>query len=158
MRSAALVLQREAAFRWAGLPHESVVSILTKARFDVDIRLALRRRDFRPYAAADAVVLGMARRETPLLPPSEEGAFAAFVRLGFGRGRESLRKNFSPVTPYERFREIARQHNLPLDVTPSETPLGAWLALWEASKAQRGTVYSDHDHARSRPRPPRSRQ
>ena len=87
-----LVVQREAALRWSGECEESVASLVAKVRFEFEIRLALRRQDFRPYPRVGCVVLSMRRRERPLLARGAERHFELFLRRQFGRaGRGSGR-------------------------------------------------------------------
>jgi 23S rRNA (adenine-N6)-dimethyltransferase len=90
-----LVVQREAALRWSGDVRETAESVAAKVRFEFDIRLALRRRDFHPHPRVESVVLGMRRRPRPLLSPADERVFRAFVEHGFGRGQR-LRDGGSP--------------------------------------------------------------
>jgi 23S rRNA (adenine-N6)-dimethyltransferase len=131
-RSAWLVLQREAAERWAGLAGETAVSVLAKVRCRFDVRLAVRRRDFRPFPSVDCVVLGMTFVARRALAAREEAEFTSFVRLGFGRGYGLARKNLAPVVPYGRFRTVSREHGFTLEALPSELCFEQWLALFDA--------------------------
>jgi len=85
-REAYLVLERDAAHKWAGIGFESQASILLKNRFRVDVVLALRRTDFLPHPATDSVVVRLVRRERPVFTGRESSAFEGFVRRGFGGG------------------------------------------------------------------------
>lgn len=81
--SAWLVLQEEAARKWAGLGHETVMSLLLQVRFEVEVVLALRRTDFVPRPAVDSVVLQLRRRERPVFEGPDERRFEAMVRRAF---------------------------------------------------------------------------
>jgi 23S rRNA (adenine-N6)-dimethyltransferase len=85
-----LIVQAEAAQKWAGVGHETLASVLLKLRFEVDVALALHRRDFVPRPSVDAVVLRLRRRKRLLLPPADARAFEAFVRRAFA-GPDSRR-------------------------------------------------------------------
>jgi 16S rRNA A1518/A1519 N6-dimethyltransferase RsmA/KsgA/DIM1 with predicted DNA glycosylase/AP lyase activity len=131
---AVLVLQAEAALRWAGVVHESVVSVVAKVRFRFEFRLALHRREFAPRPAVDCALLAIVRRPTPLLGAADERRFAEFVAAGFGRGRGSARKNLEKVIGYEQFKAFARGACLPLDAAPGELGVEDWLALFARAR------------------------
>jgi 16S rRNA A1518/A1519 N6-dimethyltransferase RsmA/KsgA/DIM1 with predicted DNA glycosylase/AP lyase activity len=135
---AVLVVQAEAALRWAGAVRESVVSIVAKARFTFEVRLALHRREFSPRPSVDCALLALVRRPAPLLDAVTEGHFGDFVAVGFGRGRSSARKNLERVVTYEQFKTVATRACLPLDSAPGELSLDDWLALfWLSARPAR---------------------
>ena len=78
-----LVLQLEAAQRWAGTGHETLASVLLQTRFRVAPVPALHRTSFAPRPNVDCVVLKFVRLPKPLVPPAEFRQFEAFVRRGF---------------------------------------------------------------------------
>jgi 23S rRNA (adenine-N6)-dimethyltransferase len=86
-QSAYLVVQAEAALRWAGMGCETQSSVLLKVQYHADILLALRRTDYEPRPAVDAVLLQLRRRQRPLVASHELSRFEAFLRREFGNGR-----------------------------------------------------------------------
>lgn len=84
-----LVLQEEAAHKWCGLGHETLASLLLKLRFEVDVVLALRRRDFAPRPAVNSVVVHLRLRPRPVLVGPDARRFEALVRRAF-TGPESV--------------------------------------------------------------------
>lgn len=129
-KDAYLIMQREAAFRWAGVGRHTVVSILAQVRAQVDIALAIHRRDFSPRPNVDSVLLRLNFRNRPLLPPREERAFAGFVAQGFGRGRRTLLKNLGDAIGFKAFGSVASQHGFDRHASPGEITLDAWLDLF----------------------------
>lgn len=85
-----LVLQEEAARKWAGIGHETQASLLLKLRFEVNVGMGLRRTDFAPHPAVDSVVVHLRRRPRPLLSPRDAKALEARVRYAFA-GPHSVR-------------------------------------------------------------------
>jgi 23S rRNA (adenine-N6)-dimethyltransferase len=85
-RRAYLVLQTDAAMKWAGLGTETQASVLLKIGFTVDVLLALRRTDFQPRPNVDCVLVRLTRRAKPVFSGGETRAFEAFVRRGFNSG------------------------------------------------------------------------
>ena len=84
-----LVLQDEAARKWAGLGHETAASVLLKVQFEVDVSLSLRRSDFVPRPAVDTIVVHLRRRQAPVFRGGDARAFAAFVDRAM-TGRRSV--------------------------------------------------------------------
>ena len=128
----ALVLQREAAWRWSGIHEESALSVIAKVGFHFEVLLPLRRRDFRPFPSVDCVLLGMRRRLVPLVRRADQHAFGLFVRLGFEGGRGSVRRNLESFLPYHQFRAAAQQARVAVDEAPSRIAADQWVSLFSA--------------------------
>ena len=96
--------------RWGGFGKETMVSVLAKPWFELDISLALRRRDFVPPPRTDCVLFSARLREEPLVLARRGNAerWEAFVERGFGQGRGSVRRNLAGEIGYERFKRAAR--------------------------------------------------
>ena len=62
-----LIIQKEPARKFAGLPSETLFSLLAKPLAEFRILHQLRRTDFVPVPAVDSVLLYIRRREKPLL-------------------------------------------------------------------------------------------
>lgn len=93
--SAWLVLQEEAARKWAGLGHETAASVLLKVKFELDVVLAMRRTDFVPRPSVDSVLLRMKRRERPVFEGEDARRFEAMVRRAFGGKKSNRAKELS---------------------------------------------------------------
>lgn len=131
-RDAHLIVQREAAERFAGAPHapETLMSLLLKPWWHVEVLRPLRRVDFDPPPSVDCAFLWLARRDPPLVRDAE--SYHAFVRRSFGRARtmrEALRASFTRP----QAERLARDLRLPLDAPPSAATFEQWLALFRAS-------------------------
>jgi 23S rRNA (adenine-N6)-dimethyltransferase len=85
-----LILQREAAAKFAGVPRETVFSLLHKPRFSIEIVGAVPRSAFVPLPRVQCAVLSMRRRETPLVPGSESARYARFIETTLGHGSPML--------------------------------------------------------------------
>src|SRR6185295_904905 len=66
LTEAYLIMQKEAARKFSGIPRETLVSILAKPFFELQILFQLRRTDFWPVPSVDSVLLSMKRRTQPL--------------------------------------------------------------------------------------------
>lgn len=63
-----LIMQREAAEKFAGIGNASMLSMAMKPWFEQSIEHEFQRRDFRPQPSVDSVLLRLRLREHPLLP------------------------------------------------------------------------------------------
>lgn len=91
-----LVLEKGAAKRFCGKPHESLHSLLLKPFFDVEIVYYFRREDFHPAPRVDSVMLHLHRKPVPDIPPSARTAYRRFMehslRYGLFGSRALLTK------------------------------------------------------------------
>lgn len=131
-----LIVQREAAVRFAGSPWgaESASSLLLKPWWHAEIVRSLRRTDFAPPPSVDSAMLWLARRERPLVHIAEAGRYRAFVQNTWGRTRtlrESLRQAFTRA----QVAHLRQELRLDLEGPPSSASFPQWLALFRASRA-----------------------
>jgi 23S rRNA (adenine-N6)-dimethyltransferase len=121
-RLAALVVQREAAQKWAGLGYETLASVLLKNQFVVDVPVAIHRTDFDPRPNVDCVLLRLRRRARPCVEPR---GFEALVRRGFGNGRGTVARNLGGRAGAQRLAAAG----ISRDALPHELSFEQWLAL-----------------------------
>lgn len=74
-----LVMEKGAAKRFAGIPRESVNSLVLKANWEMKILYHFRREDFHPMPKVDSVLLYFSKKAKPDLTRSERGAFRKFL-------------------------------------------------------------------------------
>lgn len=133
--TAALVLQREAARKWAGLPRPTAVSLVAAPWFELSLAEPFRRRDFIPAPAVDVAVLGLAPRSCPHLDDDQRAAWAAFVRHAFGRGRSDARGAFRGLVSHLQWRRLAARLGLATDARLAELAHDDWLAIFRFALA-----------------------
>lgn len=131
-----LVVQREAAERFAGHPWggESLPSLTLKPWWHAEVTRALQRTDFDPPPSVDSALLWLARRRPPLLLDRERAAYERFLAATFGRGR-STGAVLGRVFTRAQTDRLRRDLRLDLDAPPSATSFDRWLALYRATSA-----------------------
>jgi len=129
-----LIMQKEAAEKFAGRPRETQFSILAKPSFDIRILHDLRRTDFEPVPSVDSVLLHIKRRPSALVRQEDAFLWRSFVRYGFGTWKHSLKLIFKPVFSYEQWKRLSRDLHFPLDAIPSGLTFEQWLGLFECFK------------------------
>ncbi|HEX3184121.1 MAG TPA: 23S ribosomal RNA methyltransferase Erm [Pyrinomonadaceae bacterium] len=140
-----LVLQKEAARKYSGLPTETLCSILAKPCFEFQILAQLRRTDFSPVPNVDSVLLQIRRRRRPLIDRQDVALYREFVQYGFGRWKPNLRLAFKNVFTYKQWKRLSRDLNIPLDAKPTELTFEQWLGLFRRFRSiDRGHRFVTH--------------
>ncbi len=90
-----LTMEKAAARRFAGIPRESLRSLLLKPNFDIEIVCQLRREDFHPLPSVDVVFFHMHKKALPDIPPKLWRLYERFVTDGMTDAAGLLRRVFS---------------------------------------------------------------
>lgn len=85
-----LILERGAAMRFAGLPRESLRSLVLRPLFEVRIVEPVRRGEFHPMPAVDAALVHIGKKSEPDLTRGQMPAYEKFVRRAMERGLSGL--------------------------------------------------------------------
>lgn len=133
--AAALVLQREAARKWAGDPHPTAVSLTAAPWFELTVAEPFRRRDFTPAPAVDVALLTIGQRARPHLDDDRRATWGAFVRHAFGRGRADARGTFRSLLSHLQWRRLSADLELPPDARLAELAYDDWLAIFRFAMA-----------------------
>ena len=127
-----VTVQREAAERFAGAPFapESLLSLLLKPWWQVEIARQLRRIDFDPPPRVDSALLWLARRTRPLIDASAAGAYRAFIDACFGRTGATVDRCLRPYFTHRQIRRLSRDLRFETADRPSSLSFDQWLALF----------------------------
>ena len=126
-----LVLQREPARKYAGLPRETEFSILAKPFFTFEITHRFRRSDFDPVPSVDSVLLHVTGRSKPLLGHDETDTFYRFVHLGFSAWKPHLRLAYKHLIGYKQWKSLARELQFSIDARSTDLSFAQWIGLYE---------------------------
>ena len=127
-----LILQREAAERFAGTPlaAETLVSLLLKPWWQIEIVRRLRRADFDPPPAVDSVLLWLAKRTRPLVSHAEGRAYREFVSTSFGRRGNTVKRCLTEVFTGLQIARLAVDLRFRQGDPPSSLSFEQWLGLF----------------------------
>ena len=126
-----LVMQKDAAEKFAGTPRERQASLLIKPWFSLAIVRRFQRTDFEPVPGVDSVLLRIRRRDRPLVSSGDPRLYRAFVRYGFSRWRANLRQNFKEVFTATQWKRLARNLGFHIRAQPSDLRFEQWLGIFE---------------------------
>ncbi|MCX6048558.1 MAG: 23S ribosomal RNA methyltransferase Erm [Chloroflexi bacterium] len=125
-----LVMQKEAAQKFAGSPHETQFSILAKPWFDLQMIHNFQREDFDPIPNVEAVFLQIKKRGPPLVAAQDAPIYQKFVQYGFGGWRKSLRLTYKPFFTYHQWKRLWQDLQFPAEATPTQLSFEQWLGLF----------------------------
>jgi 23S rRNA (adenine-N6)-dimethyltransferase len=125
-----LIMQREPARKFAGIPRETLFSVSAKPYFEFRIALTLRRTDFEPIPAVESVLLHIRRRRIPLIQNKHAGPYREFVRHGFTGWKKDLRTAYKHVFTYTQWKRLSKDLHFPIDATPTQLTFNQWLGLY----------------------------
>lgn len=145
-RDCYLVLQKEAADRFQGVPRETLFSLLLKPWFKTAVIHRFRRADFYPVPRVDVVFLRIIGNEPPAIPWQLSESWKDFVTYAFGRGKASLRKALDKVITYHQFKRLSIEVNFGIDAKPTELRFEQWLALFRFFTRYAGPSSKKYTH------------
>ncbi len=135
-----LGMQREAADRFLGRPHETMAAVLLKPWFEPVIVHHFRASDFVPPPGVEVVLLRLRRRETPLVTAEEADFFGDLVTYVFTAWQPTVREALTRLVPRRTVTAIEQAAGVALDQPPSGLPFPAWLSLAHATR----TIGGEH--------------
>lgn len=134
-RDAYLVLQREAALRFAGRPRMTLAALLIAPWFSHSVLHRMRRSDFVPAPSVDTVFVRLHKRGPPLVPPAEARLYRDLVAATFTAWRPSLGASLRAVLGHAAASRLLRAAGIAPTATPSRVRLDSWLRLFEAFRS-----------------------
>lgn len=129
-QEACLMMQREAAEKFCGVPHESLAAVLLKPWFELDILHHFRRTDFHPIPRVDVVMLRLRKRGPPLIASHQRQLFRDFAVYGFTTRQPTLDRILRDVLTHRQRHQAAKIFALDLAATPTIVQFPQWLQLF----------------------------
>lgn len=126
-----LIVQKEAAERYIGVPRTTQVSVLLNPWYAFKITRFFRRVDFSPVPRVDIAMLHIRRRTEPLVMPTAAHIYKQFIRQGFGAWKKNLKSNYRHVFSHEQWKRLSRDLGFCCRAKPSELNFDQWLGLFE---------------------------
>jgi 16S rRNA (adenine1518-N6/adenine1519-N6)-dimethyltransferase len=91
---AVLTVQKEVAERIVARPGDmSLLSVTVQFYAHAEKLFVIKAGAFWPRPDVDSAVIRLTDRPSALVPPAEQAAFFAMLKLGFGQKRKQLQKN-----------------------------------------------------------------
>ena len=126
-----LVMQREAARKFAGIPRETLFSLLLKPWFEFRIRYRFRETDFSPVPSVDIVLLKIERREQALVTAEYTRLYRDFLAYGFNRGKPDLKSALKGIFTYHQFARLSKDLGFRPESGPTDLSFRQWLGIFD---------------------------
>jgi len=131
-----LIVQKEAAEKFIGVPKTTQFSVLLKPKFSLHITRYFRRTDFSPIPNVDVVMLHIKKRHCRLISTKDTFIYESFIKRGFGAWRKNLKSNYKEIFSYQQWKRLSHDFAFPIHAKPSELSFRQWLGLFEFYKTR----------------------
>ena len=128
--SAALVLQREAAWKYAGA-RMTAVSLTARPWFAFDLAEPFTRRDFTPIPSVDLARLGIARKPAPDIAAKDAAAWRAFVRYAIARPRPDAWRTVRNLVSNLQWRRLSHDLDIAAGALSADLSYAQWLGVFQ---------------------------
>jgi 23S rRNA (adenine-N6)-dimethyltransferase len=127
-QAAWLIVQREAAEKFAGVPRETLFSLQRRPWFDIRIAARISRDAFEPRPRVSAALLHIQRREDALVSASDARAYRSVTAAAFGAA--SLRVGLRPYVTRRQFARLAREMGISPSSRAPDVTFDQWLRIF----------------------------
>jgi 23S rRNA (adenine-N6)-dimethyltransferase len=136
---AALVLQREAAEKYAGA-RLTAVSLQARPWFALDVSRPFSRRDFVPAPNVEVALLRITRKATPDVAVSAAAAWRGFVRYALARPRPDAWRTFRGLVSNLQWRRLSQDLAIAPDALRADLTYPQWLGVFRFVQSCAPTV------------------
>lgn len=128
-----LIVQMEAAKRFIGNPmiRETLVSLLNKPFFQIEIFHEFLPSDFDPAPNVKAVMIHIKKREKPLIELENTEIYEDFLTYSFINQNERLSNALKEIFTYKQFTIMSKNLKFDIKANASELNSEQWLGLFE---------------------------
>jgi len=129
-----LIVQKDAAEKFIGVPKTTQFSVLVKPWFRLKIIWSFKRTDFLPAPNVDVVMLHIEKRTPALVSQTDIPIYKRFIKCGFNARRKNLKSNYKNIFSHNQWRRLSRDLVFSMQAKPSELRFRQWLGLFKFFK------------------------
>jgi 23S rRNA (adenine-N6)-dimethyltransferase len=126
-----LIMQKEAALKYAGMPKETLASLLLKPVFWVDIVGYFSRKDFYPPPAVDIVLIQFEKRKCRLVPETLYDTYRDFIVYCRESPYRTVKQLLKSFFPYPGLKEITALAGFSLEDRPIDLFFLQYMCLFQ---------------------------
>jgi 23S rRNA (adenine-N6)-dimethyltransferase len=126
-----LIIQKEAAEKYAGIPSDTLSSLLIKPLFWIDIIYHFKTSDFRPVPSVDVVLLQVERKRCQSFPDRYYDIykdFVVFCREGTSR---TIKRPIKQLFTYPQLKQMFRLLNIDYRSSPTALNFRQYLGIFQ---------------------------
>jgi 23S rRNA (adenine-N6)-dimethyltransferase len=148
-----LIMQKEAAQKFAGLPKETLFSLLLEPWFEFKIRYVFRKTDFFPAPAVDIVLLQIELREQALVTTEHAHLYRGFLAYSFSQGKPTMKNVLKRILTYTQLIRLSKDLGFRTESGPTDLTFQQWLGIYnyfvrEVDGKRRGLITGASKHLR----------
>jgi 23S rRNA (adenine-N6)-dimethyltransferase len=125
-----LVMQKEAAERFAGSPRTTLFSLLFRPRFEFSILHSFRDTDFFPVPTIDIALLRIRRMEQALVTSEQAPLYRLFLVHAFLRGKPTVQSALKGALTRTQLRRLSASLGFQPGDSPRSLSFEQWLGLF----------------------------
>jgi 23S rRNA (adenine-N6)-dimethyltransferase len=126
-----LIVQKEAAEKFAGVPRETLASLLLKPLFWVDIIYHFDRSDFRPVPAVDIALFQAEKRKCRLVSEQHYDLYRDFIIYCRESPHRTVKKALSGLFSYLQMKRLSRLLYIDYRSDPAELNFMQYLSIFQ---------------------------
>jgi len=129
-RKSVLIVQKEAALKFAGRPDQTRFSLLAYPWFGIKVLQDLDAHEFSPRPGVVCTIMVITQRTEPLITPHESRGYGTFVKQVHSDGRADIRSSLKTVWNRHQILGALRELGIDRDMRASDLPATLWIALF----------------------------
>jgi len=126
-----LILQKEAAEKYAGIPRDTLVSLLIKPIYWIDILYHFKRSDFYPVPSVDVTLLQVEKRKARLIPKQYYDLYKDFVIYCREGGKQTVKRALKQLFTYSQLKQLTTLLTIDFQSRPTDLEFRQYLALFQ---------------------------
>ncbi len=132
-----LVIQKEAAERYAGIGGETLQSLFIKPLFWADVVYHFSGSDFFPVPGVDIVLVQFEKRRCRLVAEEHYGRYREFITYCRDRADKPVKKVLRGLLSWEQFRRLSRLVDIDYRASTGSLTFMQYLAIFQFHVANR---------------------
>lgn len=145
MRTAHLIIQKEAAVKYLGAPyaHSPLLSHFLKIHFDISKHFDIDRSNYTPTPNFDTTFIKIKRRNIPLLNMEDEELFKDFLTYTFERRHIEFGKAVKQIMSSLQVKILCKEVGIELDSPIKSILFEQWLEIFKIFKEHSPQKYQN---------------
>ena len=126
-----LIIQKEAAEKYTGIPRDTLVSLLIKPIFWVDIIYYFNRTDFYPVPAVDIVLLQVEKRKCQLVSDQHYSLYRDFIIFCREGAEQTIKKSMKRLFTYSQLKKLSKLLGIDYRSSPTNLSFTKYLGIFQ---------------------------
>ena len=126
-----LIIQKGAAEKYTGIPEDTLVSLLIKPIFWVDIIYYFKRTDFYPVSSIDIVLLQVEKRKCQLVSDQYYSLYRDFVIFCREGADQTVKKSMKRLFTYSQLKHLSKLLGIDYRSSPTNLSFTKYLGIFQ---------------------------